>query len=108
MQEKCGNDNGIGHKKLQTLEPVALSVPDHEICNQDRKNDCCELERIEHQIIGCGNKILARTKTLRSCVGLIGVKYVLNLDTGVASGIVAPRVFDARFSELQVRVHHIT
>ena len=37
MQEKRGGHNGIGHKKLQTLEPVALSVPDHEIYNQNRK-----------------------------------------------------------------------
>ena len=35
MQEKCDRDDGVRHQKLQTFEPIALSVADDEIHNQD-------------------------------------------------------------------------
>jgi hypothetical protein len=35
MQEKCDRDDGVRHQKLQTFEPIALSVADDEIYNQD-------------------------------------------------------------------------
>jgi hypothetical protein len=35
MQEKCDRDDGVRHQKLQTFEPIALSVADDKIHNQD-------------------------------------------------------------------------
>jgi hypothetical protein len=35
MQEKCDRDDGVRHQKLQTFEPIALSVANDEIHNQD-------------------------------------------------------------------------
>ncbi len=35
MQEECDRDDGVRHQKLQTFEPIALSVADDEIHNQD-------------------------------------------------------------------------
>jgi hypothetical protein len=37
MQEKCDRNNPVSHEKLQTLEPIALSVPHDLIYNQNRK-----------------------------------------------------------------------
>ena len=50
MQEERDCDDEIGDEKLQTFEPIALTVLYGEIRHKDREDDSDDLEHVEDEV----------------------------------------------------------